>query len=73
VPLSFFPEAAQQFVKLSPFRFMYSFPLEIFVEKLSGMDLALAFGTGLFWIATLYLLYRFLFRKGIRIYTGFGQ
>jgi ABC-2 type transport system permease protein len=73
IPLAFFPSSVKTVVYLLPFRFMYSFPLEIYLNQLSGLSLLWSFLVGLFWIIFLHLVYRYFWRKGIKIYTAFGQ
>lgn len=73
IPLAFFPGWSQLLVKLLPFRFMYSFPIEIYLGKLIGWELIWSFTAGIFWIVSLHKLYKFLWLRGLKKYTAFGQ
>jgi ABC-2 type transport system permease protein len=73
VPLSFYPSFWQSAVKLLPFRYMYSFPIEIFLSRISGWPLVRSYLTAAGWIAILYFLYKIFWQKGLKEYTAFGQ
>jgi len=73
VPLAFFPKWSQTIVKILPFRFMYSFPLEIYLGQQSGWPLLFSFAVGIFWVVTFYFLFKHFWQKGLKVYTAFGQ
>lgn len=73
VPLAFFPAKMRLVANVLPFRFMFSFPAEIYLQQLSGLNLAFSFGIGIFWIVILHLIYRYFWQKGLKTYTGAGQ
>jgi len=73
VPLAFFPKWSQTIVRLLPFRFMYSFPLEIYLGQQNGWPLLFSFAVGIFWAVAFYFLFKHFWQKGLRVYTAFGQ
>ncbi|GEM_PF-2843760 len=73
VPLDFFPQRWQALVAVLPFRFMYSLPLEVYLNRGVILGLPLSLLLGFFWIIALYLIFKFSWRKGCQVYTAFGQ
>lgn len=73
VPLAFFPKWSQGIVRILPFRFMYSFPIEIYLNQNSSRELLFSFAVGIFWIIVLYFLFKYFWQKGLKVYTSFGQ
>lgn len=73
LPISFFPGVFQVTIKVLPFRYIFSFPLEIFFNKLSLKEIAFGMAISLFWILFFGLLYRIMWEKGRKAYTSFGQ
>jgi ABC-2 type transport system permease protein len=73
IPISFIPPAFQPLVRLLPFRYMFSFPLEIYFEKVSRMEIIQGIIIQFFWIAILVQGYKLMWSRGRRTYTAFGQ
>lgn len=73
IPISFLPLPLLYVVKLLPFRYMFSFPLEVYFNKLSSGEIMFGFGIQILWIVLLTLLYKVLWTKGRRAYTSFGN
>ncbi|HUS52036.1 MAG TPA: ABC-2 family transporter protein [Candidatus Bathyarchaeia archaeon] len=73
IPISFIPEAFQIVVKILPFRYMFSFPLEIYFGRLSAMEIIQGVSLQFFWVAILAQLYKLMWNRGRRAYTAFGQ
>ncbi len=73
IPISFIPPAFQTLIKLLPFRYMFSFPLEIYFGKLSGMEVIQGMIIAIFWIGISVQLYKLMWSRGRRAYTAFGQ
>lgn len=72
IPIALFSINILPFIKLLPFRYMYSFPLEILMGKLQTSDLIWGFITGLVWIGILVWLYKFMWREGLKKYNSAG-
>jgi ABC-2 type transport system permease protein len=73
IPISFLPLWAKNLVIFLPFRYMFSFPLEILFNKVNLIEIFQGLLIGIIWIVFLYYLYHYLWEKGRRIYSAFGQ
>lgn len=73
VPISFIPGFYLTLVKVLPFRYLFSFPLEIYFDKLSDQEILIGFLLQIIWITIFVFLYRLMWAKGRRVYTAFGQ
>lgn len=71
-PLSLFPPAVTAVANFLPFRFMLSFPVEIMSGRLTASDLAVALATMLGWVILTVVVYRWVWRKGIRQFSAYG-
>jgi len=47
-------------------------PISIYLGKISGNGIVLGLLTQLFWVAMMYALARFMWRRGIKKYAAFG-
>ena len=56
----------------TPFPSMLYVPISIYMGKVSGDGIALGLLTQLFWVAAMYALARFMWRRGIKHYSAFG-
>ena len=72
-PISFLPTTLLAIVKILPFRYMFSFPLEIYFNKLAPSDLLWGFAMQGLWVVILTALYQVLWTKGRRAYASFGN
>ena len=69
------PALAQAFyhaLMLTPFPSMLYIPVGIYMGKITGNGVALGLLTQLFWVAMMYALARFMWRRGIKKYAAFG-
>lgn len=73
IPISFIPGLYLTLVKILPFRYTFSFPLEIYFGKLTSLEVAFGFLMQIIWSAVLYCVYKFMWAKGRAAYTSFGQ
>ncbi len=71
-PLELLPEPLRSIAYVLPFRFMMSFPIEIMLGRVSANDLLFGFGSVAGWIVVLFVLYRFVWARGIRKFGAFG-
>ena len=72
LPISFFPENLKRIVELLPFRYTFSFPLEIFTNSLDTTRLMVGFAFQIGWLILFWLLGRFLWRQGTKVYSSYG-
>ncbi len=68
IPLQFFPDWAQQTLKLLPFQAMYHLPLMMLIEpEQPVMTYVMSLGVQLFWVAALLALARLFYNRAIRV------
>lgn len=72
IPLTFFPAAWRNIIDLLPFRYIYSFPLEISVGKVLPGQFVPGFAVQLFWIMAFAMLGNWLWKRGLKRYSAFG-
>jgi ABC-2 type transport system permease protein len=71
-PLDLFPANVTAVANWLPFRFMLSFPVEIVSGRLTSVDLATGFAAMTFWVVLAFILYQWVWRRGIRQFSAFG-
>ncbi|MGB8645859.1 MAG: ABC-2 family transporter protein [Anaerolineae bacterium] len=71
-PIDLLPHPLDAIARFLPFRFMLSFPVELLQGRLSMTDLGIGFAVGLGWVLVFYLLYLFVWRKGLKQFSAFG-
>lgn len=72
IPLAFFPAWGQRLVAWTPFPMIISFPVKTFMGQLSFQEWLLNAGLLVFWSALFTVLIRFIWRRGLRQYSGVG-
>jgi len=72
IPLELFPSALRRWLWLSPFRYTLSLPVEIVVGGLDARALLSGLGMQALWLVGSYLLYRAMWRSGLRTYSAVG-
>jgi ABC-2 type transport system permease protein len=71
-PLELLPGVLQTAANVLPFRWMVSFPVEVFMGRLSGSDVLTGFGLQLLWIALSTGLVALAWSRGVRRYSAVG-
>jgi len=66
VPVRFFPAPLEAFARATPFPSMVQVPIDIFVGRAAGAELALAVASQLGWALVLLALAAWLFDRGVR-------
>ena len=72
-PLSFFPPLLANALYVLPFQYLAAFPIEILTGRLPTDQIPVKFLIGLGWLAAVWLLLRWLWRKGVKTYTASGN
>lgn len=72
IPLVFLTGFANSFIKLLPFRYTLSFPVEIFIGDIESEEIFLGFLVGMVWLVFLYFAYKFIYKKMIEKYEAEG-
>lgn len=73
LPFSFFPANVQAIFELLPFRYVASFPVELYLGRLPANEVVLGFAMAAAWIVVLFGLTRWMWRRGLRRYVAFGN
>ena len=72
IPLEFFPDWSANFLHLTPFPYLTSFPIRAFTGKISFSEFTSGISIMIFWTAFLGAALSILWKKGLRSYTGVG-
>jgi ABC-2 type transport system permease protein len=72
VPLDLLPPVLQRVVYIFPFPYMIYFPIIAWMGKLPLHDLVRVVLNQVMWVAGLGLVYRLVWRRGVRKFTGVG-
>ncbi len=73
VPLDFFPTWLWKTTSVLPFAYIVYYPVTILQGRIEGVNLLSVFVGQIIWILILGLLYQFLWKKGVRMFSGVGQ
>lgn len=71
-PLDMLPEPWNLLVDLLPLKYLAYFPAAVFLGKVSPDELMLQLGIQVAWILFFIFLSRYLWKRGVRRYSGFG-
>jgi len=71
-PLSFFPLLFQTVASFLPFAYTRYFPMLIYLNKLSTMEIVRGLGVQLIWIGILLVSVKKVWKRGLRRYEGVG-
>jgi ABC-2 type transport system permease protein len=72
VPLALFPPGLRQIAYWLPYRSTLSFPLEILLGRATPPEIAFGFAVTALWITIFLVIYRLLWRLGLRRYEAVG-
>jgi len=72
-PLLLMPLGIQKAAYLLPFRYTFSFPIEIFQSLISNSQIYLGYFLQVLWLILLIILSRILYKKGLQKYESFGN
>lgn len=71
-PLALMPKVVADAARVLPFRSSMGFPLEILLNRLTGVQIAQGFAVAAIWIVVFAMLYRLGWRHGVRRYQAVG-
>lgn len=72
-PLDILPKPVFELFSLTPFPYVMYFPLKIYLGQLSMWEIYKGVGISLLWTILLVFILRFIFSKGLRLYTAVGR
>jgi ABC-2 type transport system permease protein len=72
VPLVLMPSIIQQTASVLPFQLLRYFPIQLILGKLSPQAILVNFGMGIVWLAVSFVLFRLVWRAGLRRFSAVG-
>jgi ABC-2 type transport system permease protein len=72
IPLDLFPPAARSILLYLPFRYTMSFPVDVLMGRLSGAAILQGLALQCTWSAALFVVYRWMWKRGLRRYSAVG-
>jgi ABC-2 type transport system permease protein len=72
IPLSLFPNWAQEFLSWTPFPYLFSYPIRAMTGDLSRPEYLSGILVTLLWCVPVYLIFLLVMSRGRRVYTGVG-
>ncbi len=72
-PLDIFPEAFQKFLYLTPFPYLLFYPLQVYLGKISGLEIVRGLITSFVWIGILLITIKYFWVKGLKRYSAEGR
>jgi ABC-2 type transport system permease protein len=72
-PLDILPARIYQVIQFLPTTYFLNAPMQIYLGRATGSNLALIFTMMIFWLFTLSWLANWVFRKGLKIYGAYGR
>lgn len=72
IPLAIMPKIIQQISEILPFRYMLSFPIEIFLGRLSTIDISRGLLIQIVWLVIALIIYKFSWSNGLKRYSASG-
>ena len=73
VPISFLPLFLQNIAQILPFSYMIYYPIIAFMGQLSIPELFSILKIQILWLVVFWFCYQYLWRNGLKAYTGVGQ
>ena len=71
-PLDMLPEPLSFIVRLLPLQYLAYFPAAVFLQKIEGVDLAIALAGQAAWVLVAFAACRIAYARGLNRYSGFG-
>jgi ABC-2 type transport system permease protein len=72
-PLDILPAGIQKALSFTPFPYLIFFPIQVYLGKISPPEIVRGLVIGFSWAATLYVLMRTIWQKGLRVYQSHGR
>jgi ABC-2 type transport system permease protein len=72
VPLQLMPPLIQQLAAFLPFQFYIYFPVQLILGRVPPETMLWKFALGLIWLCACYLLFKFIWREGLKRFSSVG-
>jgi len=71
-PLDVLPKTLVNLINLTPFPYLVYFPIKIYLGKIPIFDIIRILFLMFFWLLALFYLVSFVWKKGLKVYSGYG-
>ena len=71
-PLDMLPQPWSTMVDFLPLKYLAYFPSAVFLGKVTGDDLLIGLGVEAAWVIFFIFLARWMYKRGVKRYSGFG-
>jgi len=71
-PISAFPKTWQLVLKALPFRYLFAFPIDIYLGKLNQQQIYLGLIVQVLWVISFYIILRIIWHFGLRRHEAYG-
>jgi len=72
-PLNFLPSNLYRAFSFLPFKYLFDFPANVYLGKISGSEVWFGFAEIFVWIVVFFCLYYFSFQSGLKKYAAVGR
>jgi ABC-2 type transport system permease protein len=72
-PLDVLPESIFRVIQYLPSTYFLFAPLQVYLGRIEGTDLLSAIGMTMIWIGIFWMIARFLWNRGLRVYGAYGR
>ena len=66
------PEVIQNIARVLPFQLFMYIPIQIIQGKLSSTEIVKGYVTGIIWLVTALIMFRFIWREGVKRFSAVG-
>jgi ABC-type uncharacterized transport system permease subunit len=73
LPPSLFPQPIEAAIRLLPFQYKFALPAEIFLGRVTTLNILLELVKSLIWLVIFYFALNFLWRQAIKKFTAVGN
>lgn len=73
LPLAFLPDTLGKILHVLPFRFLFDVPVNVYLGKIGIDQLLGIWGQMILWMFAFYVIFHYLFKFGLRRYSGVGR
>lgn len=72
-PLDIFPKGVASFFQFLPFSYLVFFPMKVYLGQLSLVQIFNSIGVAILWIVIGSIFLRFVWKKGLKVYSAYGR
>lgn len=72
-PIDVLPMTLQKILLATPFPYLLYVPVEVYLGKITGLQLFSGLVISLVWLLILWFLMKFIWNKGLKVYQAFGR